>query len=305
MHPLVLSLELLWRTMSVHSSRAERNPEYGCFWMTAISEQNIDLWRATIGRIERRHEVLSAETLRRFALATGAHSAVEDSPPPLAHWAFFVPDVRDADIGPDGHPRRGGFLPPIALPRRMFAASAMEFSAPLTLGDRATMVTRVADVSHKRGRSGDLVFVEVERAIKQNGVLCVRERQSFVYRDNGSAAAEPIPSAPLPQGERWQPDEVNLFRFSAATFNSHRIHYDLPYAREVEGYPALVVHGPFTATRLAQFAMRDGPLARFAFRAMAPLFLGQPIFLRSAGEGAAEAVRCDGTVAMRAEFTRA
>ena len=250
--------------------------------MTGIAESDLDLWRGAVGRTEGRNEVLSAEMLRRFALATGAHPPVEDRPPALGALGVFPPGCDDADIGPDGHPRRGGFLPPVSLPRRMFAASAMEFSAPLTLGDRATMIARVADVSHKRGRSGDLVFVDVERTIEQNGVLCVRERQSFVYRDDGPAAAVPIPCGPLPEGERWQPDEVNLFRFSAATFNSHRIHYDLSYAREVEGYPALVIHGPFTATRLAQFAMRDGPLARFAFRAMAPLFLGQPVFLRSA-----------------------
>ncbi|ANY19379.1 hypothetical protein A6F68_00853 [Tsuneonella dongtanensis] len=269
-----------------------------------FTPSEIATWRAAIGNLEERREVLGAEPLRRFALAIGADARVEDRPPALAHWAFFLPEPDDRTIGLDGHPRRGTFLPDVPLARRMFAASAMEFMAPLVLGREATMESRVADVSHKRGRSGDLVFVEVHRTIRQDGEVRVRERQSYVYREDGAPTPMPEPLANPPEGEPWTPDEVNLFRFSAATFNGHRIHYDAPYAREVEGYPALVVHGPFTAARLAARAMRGGPLATFAFKAMSPLFLGQTIYLRDDDDNAVEAVRCDGAIAMRAEFTR-
>jgi 3-methylfumaryl-CoA hydratase len=272
--------------------------------MNQLAEGQVDDWRKAIGRLEERTEKLGTEQLRRFALAVGSDFAVEEAAPPLSHWAFFLPSPDDGAIGIDGHPKRGGFLPDISLPRRMFAASSMEFHAPLELEVDARLVSRIADVSHKRGRSGDLVFVEVERTIEQGGAVRVRERQSFVYRGEGEPAALPGPLPAPPVGELWMPGAVNLFRFSAATFNGHRIHYDLPYARDVERYPALVVHGPFTATKLAALAMREGPLARFSFRAMAPLFLGQPIYLRVAGDCAVEAVRCDGTVAMRAEFVR-
>ena len=187
----------------------------------------------------------------------------------------------------------------------MFAGSRIDFPAPLRLGEKADLVTTIADIRHKSGSTGDLVFVEVERTISQANICCVHEVQTYVYRDEGAPVALPDPAAVPPDGECWLPEEVNLFRFSAATFNGHRIHYDLRYATEAEGYPALVVHGPFTAAKLAELAMRAGPLARFQFRALAPLFLGQPIYLRGAGQGEVEAVRCDGLVAMRAEFTLA
>jgi len=273
--------------------------------MTHVDSALIARWRDAIGRKDRREQILEAESLRRFALAVGADPRVERAHPALAHWAFFLPEPEDGDIGVDGHPRRGGFLPDITLPRRMFAGSRMEFAAPLELGKHAALVTTILDVAHKSGRTGHLVFVEVERVLTQDGLGRVREVQSFVYRDAGAAVPLPQLAAEEPAGERWLPGEVNLFRFSAATFNGHRIHYDARYASEDEGYAALVVHGPFTAAKLAGLAMRGGELATFAFRATAPLFLGQPIYLRQAGDGVVEAVRCDGAVAMRAEFTLA
>lgn len=272
--------------------------------MIAISPDMVASWQAAVGRAEQRSETIAAEPLRRFALAIGADPDVERFAPPLAHWAFFLPEASDGAIGPDGHPRRGGFIPDIPLPRRMFAASAMEFHRTLEIGQTATATSRIADVRHKQGRTGDLVLVDVERTIEQGGLPMVSERQSFVYRGEGAAERMPEPSAHVPEGEVWHPDEVNLFRFSAATFNSHRIHYDAPYARDVEGYPALVVHGPFTAAKLAARAERGGGLRSFGFRAMAPLFLGQPIQLRDDGDNAVTAVRSDGAVAMRAEFSR-
>lgn len=271
--------------------------------MNQVGQSQVTEWRQAIGRTEELSERLGTESLRRFALAVGSHPAVEEAAPPLSHWAFFLPAPEDEAIGADGHPTRGGFLPGITLPRRMFAASKLEFGAPLLLETDARLVSRIADVNHKRGRSGALVFVEVERTIEQNGKVSVREQQSLVYRGEGEPTALPEALPILPAGEVWFPNAVNLFRFSAATFNAHRIHYDLDYAREIEGYPALVVHGPFTATKLAALAMRNGPLKRFSFRALAPLFLGQPIYLRFAGADTVEAVRCDGVVAMRGAFS--
>ena len=173
----------------------------------------------------------------------------------------------------------------------MFAASAMTFIRSLKTGTFARQTSRVIGLKHKAGRSGDLVFAEVERQIEQ---------QTYVYRSEGESIPMPEPAPSLPEGNLWDPREINLFRFSAATFNGHRIHYDLPYTTEVEGYPALIVHGPFTASKLAEVAMRDGTLYEYSFRAMAPLFLGQPIFLRRVHKGSYEAVRCDGAVAMTA-----
>ena len=277
--------------------------------MSAIPDADVAEWRSAVGRTVTRREQLSTEALRRFALAIDADPEVERTQPVLAHWACFLDAAPDAALGEDGHPRRGGFLPHIALPRRMFAGADIALHAPLQLEAPAEMTLRIAEVAHKRGRSGDLVFVEVERTLAQAGAVKVQERQSLVYRTPDAIptrlpvpAPERVDGEPI-EGELWAPTAANLFRFSAATFNGHRIHYDQPYATRVEGYPALVVHGPFAAARLAQFAGRKRPLARFAFRASAPLFAGQPVRLRHGGEGEVQAVRCDGVVSVSARIT--
>ena len=270
--------------------------------MSTLDPAALSEWQGAVGRTETRHELCEIESLRRYALAVGADPSIETALPPLPHWAFFLPQPRDAEIGTDGHPKRGGFLPAITLPRRMFAAAEIVFEAPLVLGGNAEMVSTIAEVTHKSGKSGDLVFVEVDRVIAQASVVRVRERQSYVYREMGPPAAVPLPADTAPEGETWQPNAVNLFRFSAVTFNSHRIHYDLPYTQREEGYPALVVHGPFTAAKLAGLAERDAPLARFTFRAQNPLFLGQAVHLQS-GEGEVRAVRADGATAMTAKVS--
>lgn len=267
--------------------------------MTKVTPQQVDEWRAAIGREATESQWLDALPLRRYARAVGL--AGEESLPPLPHWAYFLPLPVDSEIGEDGHPKRGGFLPAITLPRRMFAAATIEFEGPVETGIEGQLSSKIADVAHKSGRSGDLVFVEVDRILVQEGSVRVRERQTFVYRGENDPLPMPETAAHSPDGEVWEPNEVNLFRFSAATFNGHRIHYDKPYTTGVEGYPALVVHGPFTAARLAALAMRDGPLSQFSFRAMAPLFLGQPIYLRKSADDTVEATRCDGTCAMRAK----
>jgi 3-methylfumaryl-CoA hydratase len=258
-----------------------------------IDSPTLATLQSAVGRSETRSEILERESLRRFGLAVG----VARDAPALLHWAFFLPCPADDEIGEDGHPRRGGFLPAIDLPRRMFAASDIRMEAPLLIGKEATLTSTIAGITAKNGRSGDLVFVDVDRVITQDDVTRVTERQSYVYRGIGGAIPLPVPSDVVPEGERWEPGPVNLFRFSAATFNGHRIHYDSDYARDEEGYPALVVHGPFTAAKLADVAARHGKLRRFTFRAEAPLFLGQPIFLQREGN-AVRAIRCDGATAM-------
>ena len=270
-----------------------------------LDPKDLETWRTWIGKVEIRDEVLDPESLRRFAAAVGADLDVERARPSLAHWAFFLPVAPGSELGPDGHPKRGGFLPPVTLPRRMFASSDMTFGAALRLGQAARMTSTIADVRRRSGKSGDLVFVEIERVITQGAQTCVSERQTVVYRGEGgrTPAVEPVEQTPAEGDLLWTPGTVDLFRFSAVTFNSHRIHYDQPYTTEVEGYPGLVVHGPFTATKLHAFAQvrAKAPLKSFAFRAVAPLFVGQPIRL-TGGEGAGEvrALRCDGATSMSA-----
>ena len=271
-----------------------------------IRPEELEAWRAHVGRQENRRQRLDVESLRRFAAAQGADLDVERQPPPLSHWAYFLEAVEPDAIGPDGHPRRGGLLPSVRLPRRMFAAAVMEFIEPLALDEPAELTLTVADVRHRAGKTGELVFVEIDRKVSQDGRQRLTERQTIVYRGLGepTPAVEPTDLPPHRNAEVWTPGPVDLFRFSAVTFNSHRIHYDLPYVQTEEGYPGLVVHGPFTAAKLFAFARSHAGRAirRFEFRAQAPLFAGQPITLApGAEEGEVQAIRCDGTVAMSAK----
>ncbi len=271
----------------------------------SIRPDEIEAWSAHIGRTEIRRQRLDSEMLRRFAAAQGADMDVARSQPPLGQWAWFVETVGPESIDLDGHPRRGGLLPAVRLPRRMFASAVMSFSAPMILDAEAELSITVADVRHRSGKSGDLVFVEVDRVLSQDGAERLTERQTIVYRGPGEPTPPPVPTDPPPHrnAEVWSPSVVDLMRFSAVTFNSHRIHYDAPYATGEEGYPGLVVHGPFTAAKLFALAERRAgkPIRRFEFRAMAPLFCGQPIYLAQGSEvGEVQAIRCDGAVAMTA-----
>jgi len=261
-------------------------------------------WQTWIGRTETRTEIIEVESLRRYAAALGESLDVETILPSLAHWACFLPVVGPDQLGPDGHPKRGGFLPPVTLQRRMFAAADIDFPAPLSPGREATRTSRIADVTHKAGRSGDLILVEVEHEIEQAGQVRVRERQTIVYRDAGAPMPAIIPTeqGEIPGAVTWLPGTVDLFRFSAVTFNSHRIHYDAAFASGEEGYPGLVVHGPFTAAMLFGLGTQQGAAIRqFGFRALAPLFVDQPVTLVP-GEDSVSAIRCDGVTAMAATF---
>lgn len=201
--------------------------------------------------------------------------------PPLWHWLYFLPLYRRSDVGPDGHAKRGGFLPPVPLPRRMWAGSQFEFNAPLRVGDRISRVSTIADVNEKSGRTGALVFVKVRHEIRANDDTspAIVEFHDIVYREAPKADDAPAPARAAPSRSRWQrrvdADEVLLFRYSALTFNGHRIHYDRKYVTQVEGYPGLVVHGPLIATLLLdglRSHMPDVTVRRYEFRAMRPLF---------------------------------
>ena len=262
-----------------------------------------------VGRSRTRTQLLDRASLARFTAACGGDPAREEDVPPLAHWAWFLDAAPDRALGPDGHAAHGGLLPTFDdAPRRMFAASRVRFHANLILDAEATEHAVIAAVTEKSGRSGPLCFVEMTREIAQHGTLRIEEHQTLVFRPAGEAELEALPrpaadaDAAPENGVLWRPDAVGLFRFSAATFNAHRIHYDLPYTRELEHYPALVVHGPLTAAKLASLAARSGPLREFSFRALAPLFAGQPVRLVHSGDGEVTALRCDGTRAMYASY---
>jgi 3-methylfumaryl-CoA hydratase len=199
-------------------------------------------------------------------------------------------------------------MPPVRLPRRMFAGSEIHFLSPLRIEVQAYRISEILSVDRRKGNSGDLVLVRVGDTISQNDTPCIKEIRTIVYLGAGRGV-EPVVPEPHFQaeadGEIWTPDSVALFRFSAVTFNPHRIHYDLPYATDTEGYPGLVVHGPFTALRLCEFAgrRRNALLRYFSFRGEAPLFCGQPIALSldpAAEDCIVAARRCDGKIAMRA-----
>ncbi len=270
--------------------------------------------RDWIGNTEEVVDAVAARPVAALEATLGREPrvlAAGDQIPPLRHWLCFFPVVAPSGLGTDGHPQRGGFLPPVPLPRRMFAGGRMEFRRPLRIGDRATRTGTVVDVAEKQGRSGPLVIVTVRYEIATADGLAIVEEQDLVYRDAAGGGGSTAPADGAVPDAPWAstvaPDEVMLFRFSALTFNAHRIHYDHPYATEVEGYPGLIVHGPLTAVLLADLAGRHDarPMRRFEFRGLAPLFAGSTVELRGAptGAGGAElsAWSGGGRRAMRAE----
>ncbi|MEO8804511.1 MAG: MaoC family dehydratase N-terminal domain-containing protein [Burkholderiaceae bacterium] len=201
--------------------------------------------------------------------------------PPLWHWLYFLPMHRQSDIGPDGHAKRGGFMPPVPLPRRMWAGSQFEFRSPIRVGDLVARTSTIDDVTTKEGRTGKLVFVKVRHELRRNGGPdpALVEFHDIVYREAQRADDVAPPPQKAAEGAPWQreivPDDVLLFRYSALTFNGHRIHYDRRYVTEVEGYPGLIVHGPLIATLLMDLLRRQLPsadVASFRFKAVRPTF---------------------------------
>ena len=258
-------------------------------------------WADWIGRSETRSDVITPGLVARFCATLDR--PVTDEIPQGLHWCLCLPDAATAELGPDGHPAKGGFLPPIPLPRRMWASSSVSFDHPLQLDDAITRISTIASIEEKAGKSGDLVFVAVDHETSAGEGVAVRERQNIVYREPASAPAPPAGGSPADlSGWDWQreiiPSETLLFRYSALTFNSHRIHYDRPYAVEEEGYPGLVVQGPLMATLLLDLAASElgaNRLSRFAFRGQSPAIVNQAIHLvgRQQGENISLAVLGD------------
>jgi 3-methylfumaryl-CoA hydratase len=237
------------------------------------------------GRSETLQDLITPAPLRALSATLDrddAEPVAGTELPPLWHWLFFLPHHRQSEIGPDGHAKRGGFLPSVPLPRRMWAGGRLHWHAPLRVGDAVRRVSTIASVTHKAGRTGDLLFVLVKHEVHNAHGLCLTEEHDIVYRpaaQPGDAAPAPLSAAQQVQpGTVWQrevvPDDVLLFRYSALTFNGHRIHYDRQYVTQVEGYPGLVVHGPLIATLLVDLVRRhsDRPMKRFEFKALRPTF---------------------------------
>ena len=269
--------------------------------------------REAVGRTERSTAIIDPERVEAMAATLDLDEAPGGALPPGWHWLFFNPFVPRRELGVDGHPKRGGFLPDTGLPRRMWAGGRLAFHAPLPLGVEAVRESEIIDVSAKSGRTGRLAFVTVRHRIIHDGTLCVEEEQDLVYREAPRPDAPTPKMIPAPDGAEWsqavRPDPVLLFRYSALTSNGHRIHYDAPYARDEEGYRDLVVHGPLIATLLLGLAadcMPDLYLERFSFRGMAPLFVDRGFHIEAArGQDrdrlALWARGPEGELAMRAE----
>ncbi|GGH66639.1 acyl-CoA dehydrogenase [Comamonas phosphati] len=238
------------------------------------------------GKSETLNDTLTATSVAALSATLDRDDAAPVSGtelPPLWHWLYFLPHARASEIGPDGHPRRGGFLPPVPLPRRMWAGGRLRWEAgnALRVGQEVQRTSTIRSVKHKAGRSGELLFVLVEHQLRNAQGLALTEEHDIVYR----SAAQPGEAAPAPQAPPlagqavWSrnitADAVMLFRYSALTFNGHRIHYDRKYVTEVEGYPGLIVHGPLIATLLIDLLRRELPqaqVASFDFRAVRPTF---------------------------------
>lgn len=251
---------------------------------------------AWVGKQEIVHDRIDAarSNALRAALGQGGPLHEGDEMPVLHHWLHFWNVQPPAGLGADGHPAKGGFLPPVPLPRRMWAGGRLEFIAPLRLGEAVTRTSTILSVTPKSGKSGNLVFVTVKHELAGENGLAVVEEQDLVYRE-AATSAMPAPGAagPVPETtwrETVSPDTVLLFRYSALTMNGHRIHYDRPYAMNEECYPALVVHGPLQATLLAELAARKGgSLQTFSFRGQTPAFDVAPLHVcGEPGNGSAE-----------------
>ncbi|MCF8150483.1 MAG: acyl-CoA dehydrogenase [Burkholderiaceae bacterium] len=256
-----------------------------------MTKIDLDYLRSWVGKSHADEDLIMARHARLMAatLNSTPPQRIEDgmSLPPLWHWIYFLDGLPAHELGPDGHPARGGFLPPVPLPNRMWAGGRVSFVDPVRIGSVIRKESRVLRVDHKTGRSGDLVFVAVLHELKSlQGSVLIREEHDIVYR------AAPPPGKParvpasLPMGQftrAFTPSSTTLFRYSALTFNGHRIHYDADYCRAVEGYENLVIHGPLMATVLADYAeeVSQRRIRQFDYRAVAPALLGGPVTLHA------------------------
>lgn len=279
---------------------------------------NIDLehLRTWIGKSCSDEDLIAARHARLMAATVDYPDAARirdgECLPPLWHWIYFLEGLPARELGRDGHPARGGFLPPVPLANRMWAGGRLSFLAPVRIGSTVRKESSIRDVAHKTGRSGDLVFVTVLHELKSaQGELLIREEHDIVYKETNAAGkppAAPPPATPAQFGRTWTPTTTTLFRYSALTFNGHRIHYDADYCREAEAYPNLVIHGPLNATLLAGVAeeVSGRRLRDFRYRGLAPALLGDSVTLQANVRGelvALHATLGNGTVCMQAEAT--
>jgi 3-methylfumaryl-CoA hydratase len=258
---------------------------------------DIDHLRQWIGRTQQARDIVTAHLvkgLRATLFQDIGDPKPGDAAPFTAHWCLAQPVFPMAQLGPDGHPTRGGFLPPVPLPRRMWAGGELQIFEALRVGDEMTRSSVISDVTMKSGSTGVLCFVSVDHEITTSRGTALRERQDIVYRDNPTAQASVSakPAAPPPPAqvsERHMADPVLLFRYSALTFNGHRIHYDRDYVTKVEGYPGLIFHGPLQAAFIVELAARlHGGTApkKFAYRGLQPLFEGSEFSVNANDTGA-------------------
>jgi len=237
-----------------------------------------DHLRTWIGKSQSETDLVTAAPLRMMRATLDLADVPSTTVPPLWHWLYFLPSPRQSQLGDDGHAKRGGFLPPVPLPRRMWAAGQFEFFHELALGEVITRTSTIDDVTTKTGRTGSLCFVRVRHEISNQTGLALREFHDIVYRPLAASDAKAPSyeiSPPSHASEVVLPTDPLLFRYSALTFNGHRIHYDRKYVTSVEGYPGLIVHGPLMATLLAGFGQRvvpNHPVEHFEFKALKPVF---------------------------------
>lgn len=276
---------------------------------------DIEVLKDWVGRSESVTDQITAGKARRMQVTLDREpDFAEGRPlPPFWHYLYFNPEVPASRLKEDGHEKLGRFLPPVALPRRMWASGRVDIKQPLVIGETCTKTSTIRDVTLKEGRSGKLCFVTVDHDFRVDGLHRFSERQNIVYREmpepgSGQPAAQPAPKNTTAH-RVITPDPVLLFRYSALIFYSHRIHYDADYTREVEGYPGLVVHGPLTAALLAEFGSEQQPgkrLKSFDIRAMSPLFSPAPFHLEARNDGDVTetwARTLDGTLAMTVNLT--
>ena len=265
-----------------------------------------------IGRQEVAFDVIDPRPMRLMQATLDHPVSVKPGAalPPLWHWLYFSCPAPQKTIGADGHPQRGDFLPPVALPRRMWAGGRLTFERALRIAESVQKTSTIKDIKTKHGRSGELCFVTVNNAFHVNGEFRLAEEHDIVYRGNPVPGAQTPEPQPAPDAGDWQrliePDPVLLFRYSALTFNAHRIHYDRPYCLDVEGYPGLVFHGPLTATLLIGLVRENIPgawISEFRYRAVSPLFDTAPFTIAGRRDGdSVELWACnhEGGLAMKA-----
>jgi 3-methylfumaryl-CoA hydratase len=247
---------------------------------------NLDTLKDWIGKTESASDVASAWPVAAMA-ATFDRREPEPVPgdpiPPGWHWLYFLEAKPASELGTDGHPRRGGFLPPVPLPRRMWAGGRIEFRRALHVGESLRRDSEIISVEPKTGKSGSLVFVTVRHTVHANGETAVVEEHDIVYREAAKPGDPPPQAKPAPAERQWRrelvPDPVLLFRFSALTFNGHRIHYDIDYAKREEHYPGLIVHGPLQTLLMLDLCRRHDPrpVRKLDYRALHPVFHNEPM----------------------------